>query len=289
MQNIRISTDSTADIPPSLVRELDIAVLPVTIIAGEREYRDGVELEPEEFYRLLERETQTPSTSQVPMPLYTGLFEESFRQGYSDLIFISINGRGSGSIQAASLARDLFFEENPEAVGKLNIHLLDSRNYSMTYGWAAVQAARMARDGECVEKILAETRDWLSHARALLVPLDLKFVKKSGRISAAAAFMGDAMGLKPAISFIDGESRILTKIRGEKKLPQAMLELVQADREPDSPYFLAYTANREAYEKMEACFLEHMDRGPEFSFPLGCAIAINAGPNAIAVVYRSKN
>ncbi|MBQ7896053.1 MAG: DegV family protein [Oscillospiraceae bacterium] len=288
MQKIRISTDSTADIPKSLRDELNIKVLPISLVTSQREYQDGYDIEPEEFYSILEQEEQVPSTAQVSMAVYSDLFEETLNQGYTDLIYISINSKGSGSFQTAVLSKNLFFEEHPEAIGKLRIHLMDSLNYSLTYGWAAIEAARMAAAGVDIEKILVKTQDWLMHAKALLVPLDLHFVKKSGRVSAAAAFVGDAMGLKPAITFVDGKSKVLTKIRGEKKLPQAISDLVNEDREPNSPYFLAYTANMEAFDRMKEVFDEKMDRPAEFNFPLGCVIATNAGPNSIAVVYRTK-
>lgn len=288
MQKIRISTDSTADIPKNLRDELNIKVLPISLVTSQREYQDGYDIEPEEFYKILEQESQIPSTAQVSVAVYDELFSETLNAGYTDLIYISINSKGSGSFQSAMLAKNLFFEEHPEAKGKLRIHLLDSLNYSMTYGWAAIEAAKMAAAGEDAEKIVVSTQDWLKHVRALLVPLDLRFVKKSGRVSAAAAFVGDAMGLKPAITFIDGKSQVLTKIRGEKKLPQAIFDLVEADREPGSPYFLAYTGNMEAFDRMKELFDEKMDRPAEFNFPLGCVIATNAGPNSIAVVYKSK-
>lgn len=288
MQKIRISTDSTADIPKNLRDELNIKVLPISLVTSQREYQDGYDIEPEEFYKILEQESQIPSTAQVSVSVYDELFSETLNAGYTDLIYISINSKGSGSFQSAMLAKNLFFEEHPEAKGKLRIHLLDSLNYSMTYGWAAIEAAKMAAAGEDAEKIVVSAQDWLKHVRALLVPLDLRFVKKSGRVSAAAAFVGDAMGLKPAITFIDGKSQLLTKIRGEKKLPQAIFDLVEADREPGSPYFLAYTGNMEAFDRMKELFDEKMDRPAEFNFPLGCVIATNAGPNSIAVVYKSK-
>ncbi len=288
MQKIRISTDSTADIPKNLRGELNIKVLPISLVTSKREYQDGYDIEPEEFYEILRQEERLPSTAQVSISTYHKLFKETFELGYSDLVYISINSKGSGSFQSAVLARDLFFEEHPELQDKLNIHLLDSLNYSMTYGWAAVIAARLANAGESIEVVLRETQDWLDHAKALLVPLDLSFVKKSGRISAAAAFVGDAMGLKPAITFTDGQSNILTKIRGEKKLPQAIFDLVDSDREPGTPYFLAYTGNMEAFEKMKAVFDEKMEQPAEFCFPLGCVISVNAGPNSIAVVYKTK-
>ena len=288
MQKIRISTDSTADIPKSLREELNIKVLPISIVCSKGELKDGYDIEPQEFYEILRNEQQLPSTAQVQLAVYHELFEETLNLGYTDLVYISINSKGSGSFQSAQLAKELFFEEHPEAADKLNIHLLDSLNYSMTYGWAAIKAARMAEQGESVEKVLEETKDWLAHARALLMPLDLSFVKKSGRVSAVAAFVGDAMGLKPAITFIDGKSEVLTKIRGEKKLPQAIFDLVNADREAGTPYFLAYTENMEAFDKMKAVFDEQMDIAPEFCYPLGCVISVNAGPNSVAVVYKSK-
>ncbi len=288
MHKIRISTDSTADIPKNLRDELNIKVLPISLVTSQREYWDGYDIEPEEFYKILEQEDQIPNTAQVSMAAYNELFEETLNEGYTDIIYISINSKGSGSFQAARLAKSLFFEEHPEAMGKLRIHLLDSLNYSMTYGWVAIEAARMAAAGEDVEKILVSTQDWLQHARALLIPLDLRFVKKSGRVSAVAAFVGEAMGLKPAITFIDGNSKVLTKIRGEKKLSQAVFDLVEADREPGTPYFLAYTGNMEAFDRMKEVFDEKADRPAEFNFPLGCVIATNAGPNSIAVVYKSK-
>ena len=68
----------------------------------------------------------------------------------------------------------------------------------MGYGWAVVQGARMARDGANEEEILTYLRDWIDHARVIFAPLDLRFAKKSGRVSAAAAFMGDAWGSSPS-------------------------------------------------------------------------------------------
>lgn len=288
MQKVRISTDSTADIPKSLRDELNIKVLPISLVTSKGEFKDGYDIEPEEFYEILKEETQLPSTAQVSISTYHELFMETFQLGYSELVYISINSKGSGSYQSAMLARELFFEENPQLQGKLNIHLLDSLNYSMTYGWAAIIAARMAIQGQSIERILEETQDWLDHAKALLVPMDLGFVKKSGRISAAAAFVGDAMGLKPAITFTDGQSNILTKIRGEKKLPQAIYDLVASDREEGTPYFLAYTGNMEAFQRMKEVFDENMEQPAEFCFPLGCVISVNSGPNSIAVVYKTK-
>ena len=96
----------------------------------------------------------------------------------------------------------------------MNIHIIDSKTYSMAYGMPVIRAAQMVKEGATVEEILSEINDWLENVGVLFVPLNLKFVKKSGRVSAAAAFVGDALGLKPIITFEDGDSKVLNKIRG---------------------------------------------------------------------------
>ena len=183
---IKISTDSTSDIPKEFWERLNISVLPLTIHYEDKEYLDGVDITPEEIYHILDTAKTLPASSQVALPLYTELFENTWEQGYTDQIHITLNGKGSGTYQAAMLAKDMFFEAHPEAEGSFIIHILDSRTYSMAYGIPVVEAAQMAQSGAGVEEILAHLTDWLEHTRPLFVPLDLKCVKKSGRISPAA-------------------------------------------------------------------------------------------------------
>lgn len=287
MAKIRIATDSTADIPKALCEELDIAVLPLTILAEGKEYRDGVDIGPEEFYEILDRAETLPVSSQVSSRLYMELFEQTWREGYTDLIQVTLNAKGSGTYQAAVLTRDLFFEEHPEAAEQLHIHIIDSRTYSMTYGLAVVEGAKALRAGAGLEEVLALIQDWLDHARPMFVPLDLKFVKRSGRVSAAAAFVGDALGLKPLITFEDGESKIFSKVRGEKKAIAALVETCLRERRGGTSYALVHGNNQEAYEKLRAACAEVMDQPPLVEYPVGCIISINTGPNIIAIIYRT--
>ena len=287
MTKIKIATDSTADIPKSLVEELNIAVLPLTILAGDKEYLDGVDITPEEFYRVLETADKLPVSSQVSVTLYQELFEKTWREGYTDIIHVILNSKGSGTYQAGVLARDLFLEEHKEAAEQFRIHLIDSGTYSMAYGWAAVEAARMAAKGEEVAAIIAHIQDWVSHARPMLVPLSLKFVKKSGRVSAAAAFVGDAIGLKPMITFEQGESKVVGKARGEKKAVRELVELCRKERRPGTPYMLVYGNNQEQREQLRELCREMLDQPPTLEYPVGCIISINTGPNMVALIYRT--
>ena len=82
MSKIKIAADSTADIPKSFCEELNISVFPLTILAGEKEYRDGVDIAPSEFYRMIDESKELPVSSQVASVLYSELFEETWKAGY---------------------------------------------------------------------------------------------------------------------------------------------------------------------------------------------------------------
>ena len=287
MTKIKISTDSTADIPQSFCEELNISVLPLTVVADEKEYRDGVDITPQEFYRIIDASKKLPVSSQVASVLYTELFKETWKAGYTDLIQVTINSKGSGTYQAAVLSRDLFYEEHPEAKEQLSIHIIDSQTYSMAYGIGVIEGAQLVRQGASVAEVIAHIEEWLAHTRPLFVPLNLRCVKKSGRISPAAAFAGDAIGLKPLITFEEGEARIIGKVRGERKAISALVEQCQKERRPGTNYALVYGSNQEAFSALKEACAQVMDRPPIAEYPVGCVIAINTGPDMIGILYRT--
>ena len=287
MTKIKISTDSTADIPQSFCEELNISVLPLTVVADEKEYRDGVDITPQEFYRIIDASKKLPVSSQVASVLYTELFEETWKAGYTDLIQVTINSKGSGTYQAAVLSRNLFYEEHPEAKEQLSIHLIDSQTYSMAYGIGVIEGAQMVRQGASVAEVIAHIEEWLAHTRPLFVPLNLRCVKKSGRISPAAAFAGDAIGLKPLITFEAGEAKIIGKVRGERKAISALGEQCQKERRPGTNYALVYGSNQEAFRALKEACAQIMDQPPIAEYPVGCVIAINTGPDMIGILYRT--
>ncbi|MBQ8525125.1 MAG: DegV family protein [Clostridia bacterium] len=286
MAKIKIVTDSTSDIPKNLAEELGIEVLPLTLTANGKEYRDGIDITPEEFYKILDTSEEIPASSCVAPALYTELYERVYEEGYTDLILTSINSKGSSTYQGSVMTKEMFYEDHPEAVGKFNIHNIDSQTYSMSYGWAVVEAARKANEGASVEDIIAGIMDWVENTRPMFVPMTLKFVKKSGRVSAAAAFVGDALGLKPVITFENGESKVVSKIRGEKKVVKELLGMVKSERKPGTPYMIVYGNNDEQFSKLRDTCTEVLGDAPELEYPVGCVIGINTGPNIVGIIYR---
>ena len=287
MARIKFTTDSAADIPVSLREELDIQVLPFPIAMGDREYNDGFDFTPQEFYDMLLSAPQIPTHAQLNPYVFTEVFEAAWEAGYTDLIHTSINSKGSAACANAYQARGEFYKDHPEARETFHIHIIDALNYTMGYGWAVVQGARMAADGSQSQEIVDFIQDWVDHVRVIFSPLDLRFAKKSGRISAAAAFVGEALGLKPVMTFTDGESKILAKVRGEKAVVSRLVELCKAERRAGTPYLMILGNNVEQSDRLlDLCRLE-LGEQPALCYHIGGVIAINAGPNLIGLVYRT--
>ena len=145
----------------------------------------------------------------------------------------------------------------------------------------------MAEQGKEVDEIIAFIQDWVDHARVIFAPLDLRFAKKSGRVSAAAAFMGEALGLKPVMTFENGQSKILAKVRGEKNVISALVNQCREERRPGTPYLLIRGNNGEQAEHLaEACRCE-LGEEPALTYFVGGVVSINAGPNVVGLCYRT--
>ena len=286
MTRIKFTTDSAADIPASLREELGIQVLPFPIAMGDREYADGFDFTPREFYDMLLAAPQIPTHAQLNPYVFTELFETAWREGYTDLIHTSINSKGSATCSNAFQARGEFYRDHPEAEDDFHIYIIDALNYTMGYGWAVVQGAKMAVGGASAQEAADFIQDWVDHVQVVFAPLDLRFAKKSGRVSAAAAFVGEALGLKPIMTFANGESKILSKVRGEKAVAAKLADMCKNGRREGTPYLLIQGNNQEQSERLLELCRQELGEEPAMSYPIGGVIAINAGPNLIGVIYR---
>ncbi len=288
MSKIKFITDSAADIPAGLAEELGITVLHFPIIIEGQEYRDGVDFTAMEFYEKLLELPEIPTHAQLNPIVFTEEYEKAYSEGYTDVIYTCINAKGSATYGNSVAAATSFFEEHPEARGKMDIHTIDSQEYTMAYGYAVVEGARMAAQGKDAKEVLDFMNDWLRHVKISFGMYDLKFAKKSGRVSAVAAFVGELMGLKPITTFLDGSSKVLSKVRGADNLIPGVLSECKKDMEPGTPYICISARledrNREIVEKCTAEF----GYPPLMTYFIGGVISINAGPDLTGIIYRKK-
>ncbi len=289
MAKIKFLTDSASDIPQRYVDQYGIQVIPFPIALEGREILDVVDYGREEFYTLLNSLDKIPSHAQLNTFQFEELYTAAWQEGYDAVIYTCINFKGSNTGNNALQARDVFYEAHPEARDKFEIYVIDSKTYTYAYGYAVVEAAKRAQAEDITAaQAVAQIQDWLDHVKILFTIYDLKFARKSGRVSAAAAIMGGAMGIRPIMSFPNGDSKVLAKPRGDKKVIPLLLQMMREDMAPNSPYLVLHAGNSDHNEEISKACREALGYEPAEEFLIGGVIAINAGTNLVGVIYRTK-
>lgn len=218
MNKVAIVTDSSSDLPEELIQSLGIHVIPLRIIYRDKEYRDRVEITPEELY---ERFSEEIPKSSLPSPEDTlSTFNGLIEQGYTHIIGIFISSGLSGTFNMVrSVTEDL-----KTAV----IELVDSKNLSLGAGFAVLETAReLARTGD-FDKAVAKARDAVTRTRTFYVIKTLEYLRKGGRIGHVEGTIGDLLNIKPIIS-VDpaGVYYTFRKIRGRSKSVQELVSIGQ--------------------------------------------------------------
>lgn len=289
MNKIAILTDSCCDLPKETIKELGIKVLPFTLTVGGESFREIFDKSTKEFYELLETTDEIPKHSQISPITFEETYKELFEKGYTDIISVSINSKGSGTFNNSVLAKNDFYENNPEAEGKMRIYNIDSKCYTLFYGYPVMEAAKKIRRGAEPEEIVAYLEDWFNVSAIYAVPFTLKYAKKSGRISAAKAFAGELLGLKPVIMFADGNTETVDKIRGEKNIVSKLVEIVEKNMTPQTPYIMLHGKDDTVAKEVEKELAKKTGRKAEMFGSIGAVVTANIGPDLVAVVVRRKN
>ncbi|MBE6853870.1 MAG: DegV family protein [Ruminococcus sp.] len=288
MSKIKILTDSASDIDKKTAEEYGIHVIGFSIVFDGKEYTEGVDFTAEEFYEMMSSSSDFPKTSQIKTEQFTECFEKFFDEGYTDVIYISISSTGSATHGNSVAAKEAFYEKHPEAAEKMNIHIVDSLNYTAAYGYPAIEAANKANRGADADEIIAYLEDWIPCAELHFVAYTLEYVKRSGRLSAAAAFMGELLGLKPIITVTDGVSSVPEKIRGEKNIIPKMIELAKKNMIPQTPYALLEGSLPEESEVFKKEITKAIGYPPERVFKIGSTISCHAGHKVIGFVIKGQ-
>ena len=211
-----------------------------------------------------------------------------YRDGVTDVICVLINAKGSATYNNSIMAADNFYEDNPEAVGKIRFISIDGRSYSGAYGYAAVEAAKMVQRGATVEQIVDFINNWVENCTIFFAPYSLKYAKKSGRIPAAAAFVGDALGLKPIMRVFDHVITTDEKVRGDKMIIPTIVKKTAAEIEPQTPYCIVYGNDTSVCDDLAKAMYQKMGYPAAGFYQIGAAIAVNAGPKVVGVIFKKK-
>ena len=274
MQRIKLMTDSACDLPGSLARQLGIEVIPIPIAVDGKGYLEGVDFTPREFYTILQQAKQIPTTSQISPVTYCERYHAAYQQGYTDVILMGISSTASATYLRSKDAADLF-----------RIHIIDSKTFSLGYGYPLTQAAQMIQDGKTAEEILAYLTDWVERIDLYITAFSFEFIKKSGRISCAASIVGEALGIRPVIRLYQGEITIFSKARGNNVVLQRIAQIAQDNIAKDSPLLMLDGTLPDMNEEMRALLQKKLNRKPDMVQDVGCAVSINSGPKMLGIGF----
>jgi DegV family protein with EDD domain len=193
---VKIVTDSVADIPPDVVNELGITIVPVLVRFGEEVYRDGIDITTDQFYEKLVNSKVMPTTSVPSLDLfartYARLTEET-----DEILVIMLSSKLSGLYNAAIQSADLL-------ESKCRIEIVDSQTAVMAQGFIVIKAARAAREGANLDKLLEIVYQNLPRVDMHAAFDTLEYLKRGGRIGKAAALMGSMLKVNPLVTIRDG-------------------------------------------------------------------------------------
>ncbi len=230
MSKVALVTDSATYLPKERMDRYAIHAVPLVVIWSGKELRDGVDIQPAEFYTRLQTTRETPTTSQPSPAAVKEVFDGLLAEGH-DILGIFISSKFSGTYASAEQALAML----PGA----NIEIVDSLTGSMGAGWPILAAAKAAAQGASLAECKAVAQRALKNVGILLMVDTLEYLHRGGRIGGAQRFLGDALSLKPILEVVDGVFVGLERVRTRQKALKRLAELLEARIAGRKPVCLA--------------------------------------------------
>ena len=282
-----IFTDSTTDLTPELVAEMDVQVLPMRFMLDGKEYRnypDNRELSPKEFYDKL-RAGSMSTTSQINGVAFIEAFTPVLEAG-KDILYVAFSSGLSGTYQSACLAAEDLREQFPERT----IECVDTLQASMGEGLVAYAAAMLKKDGMSLAELAAWLRENVQRFCAWFTVDDLMFLKRGGRLSGVAAVAGTLLGIKPVLHVDpDGHLIAMEKVRGRKASLDGLVRHFEtsAENHADQTVFISHGDCLEdcqyVADKIKAFGVKRICIGT-----IGPVIGAHSGPGTVALFFTGS-
>ena len=280
-KQITISCDSTCDLSQELVDRYNIHILPMGVTLGDKMYRDGIDITPDQIYAHHEKTGQLPKTSAINMAESADFFAELTKDG-SAVIHFTISSSMSATYNNARIVAEDFED----------VYVVDAKNLSTGSGLLVLAAAEMAQEGMEAKEIAQKVSELADCVDASFVVDNLEYLAKGGRCSAIAAFGANLLQLKPCISVKNGAMGVGKKYRG--KFEKTLLSYV-ADRLADAEDICldrVFVTHAGCDPKVVESVVEAVKTTLPFKEVLvtraGCTVSSHCGANTLGVLFIRK-
>jgi DegV family protein with EDD domain len=273
-RSFAVVTDSTSDLPDEWRTRYDIEVVPLKVMFGEETFRDGVDMNNEEFFARLATSTKLPTTS-APSPgdfaeLYTRLAKD-----HDGCISIHIGRQLSATAESARVGA--------QSVEGFPVSVIDSETVTMPMAFLC----RVAAECTTLDEATAAVEKRIPSCRVLALLDTLRYIEMGGRVSRAQAMIGTMLDLKPLLLVIDREIKPVDRVRTRSRAIPRMIEFF----EKDLPVEYVSVVHAQAADEAEQVAADLRRRLPDLEVPvgqIGCVLGTHVGPKALGLVYIKK-
>ncbi len=278
---IKILSDSTCDLPAELVKEHDIAILPLIVMKDGKEFIDGITITPGEIFAHVAAGGSLCSTAARSV----GVFQEEFAKyadSYDALIHINIGSNFSSSYQNACLAAEEFD----------NVRVIDSMNLTIGQGLVVLKACELAKTADDLDSLVAQLQAFASRVETSFLLDRLDYMAKGGRCSMVTALGANLLNLKPCLEIRDGKLSVVKKYRGS--YAKCLVNYVKdrlADRDDLDAgiLFVEKTqVTQECYRSVMDAVSAHSHFHTVYEGTAGCTISCHCGPGTLGVIFVRK-
>ena len=279
-QRIRIVTDSVADLPWELARQLGIQVVPIYVILGGESYLADAALDSAWFYREWDRHDGRSQTAAPPPEEFLAAYRDLIAEGATDIIGLFLASPLSSIVQHARQAAESLSEDDAR------VHIVETGQVSMGVGWIAIAAAEAIAQGATLSEVLALIEDMRSrtYVRGVLASLD--HLRRGGRVGWAAAQVAGWLRIKPIISFSQGEAKLAGHVRTYRRALERLTHFVAVSAPIERLAIIHSRAPQEALDQLQGDLADLVDEAadvPLLTVEVGPIFGTHVGPKGIGV------
>ena len=277
-RKIALVTDSTAYMPPDLLAQYGIYVVPNVVNWGTQTYRDGVDIQSKAFFERLRTDPVLPTTAVASIGEFNDIYARA-AQDAEAVVGVHLSAKLSGTYSAAVQAAKLL-------PGK-RIEVIDSNATAMATGFVVLAAARAAEAGKSADEVVQIARDTIPHVGVVFTVETLEFLRRGGRIGGAAAFVGSLLDMKPILDLRDGRVEPVERVRTKRKAMERVMDIIVERANGKSPIRLATLhANtpEEAAALLEKC-KQRLGAVEAIMCEVSPTVAVHTGPGTVGLAY----
>ena len=276
---VKVVTDSTSDLPPQLVKELDITLVPAYVAIRGKTYRDGIDIDQDEVYRNMV-ESDTPITTSQPTPADFAQAYRKLLKETDEIVSIQVTSKLSGTYDSALKGRET-------VGGKHHIEVVDSLNTTMGLGLLTLAAARLAQAGASLSAIVEEMKKSIPETHVWGLFDTLKYVLRGGRLGKAKALLGSVLPVKALLTMRDGELHPTGFARTRAKGIERLIDNAKNCLNVQDIAVVHSTTPDEA-QKLKERISGICNNIPIYISRLGPALGVHGGPGTLVLALREK-